>query len=397
MRDLLYLLERTAQNVIDSEYIDTTRKAWKAWMKSTTRPSYNFKPGEWSETWEPEKRYERGLALLKQEAGHALEILERGKMFLDRLRNDLLINKGLWSTGESPFKASSLQQTKKKVWQHLDAVRSILGEGESRIESLVGRADPAMGIFFEPEDLSSDRQFQYLLNALMDAVTYSAKAADSEISGKMFRHLSKMVKKFGDLDYIPYEPTELSIGRMKIVFADTPTTERDRRVMKGGREPTWRSGFISDLKEAFARIQQAKLEHLWYGILYVRPKQLAPENSYGVHFGVGATYHRQGDYITLYSDPGRLAPLILHELGHRYYYKFLSAHDRMNFDRWFGKVKATSTYGATVSAEDFAEVFSDYMARKDLTRDQIDRFKIVLGKTHRTEDRLASLLRVLTR
>ena len=141
-----------------------------------------------------------------------------------------------------------------------------------------------------------------------------------------------------------------------------------------------------DFKKAEDLIKRKKLGHLWYGLTYIRPKQLSPENKYGIHFGVGATYHRRGDLLTIYSDPGYLAALIVHELGHRYYYKFLSSKDRRHFDKWFGKVKATSSYGSSSSPEDFAEVFSDYVIGKDMDRNQIDRFKEVLGRTRRTEN-----------
>jgi len=162
-----------------------------------------------------------------------------------------------------------------------------------------------------------------------------------------------------------------------------------------GRHPRERASMSGYMKKAQALLNKSRLGHLWYGIVYVKPKSSRP-NPYGDEFGgVGGTYSRRGDYVTVNSEASSFIPkLMIHELGHRYYYKFMSKTDRGNFDRWFGKVPATSTYGSKATVEDFAEVFMDYViGKKNLDRDQIDRFKVVLGKKKRTEaaDRLQAM------
>jgi len=63
-------------------------------------------------------------------------------------------------------------------------------------------------------------------------------------------------------------------------------------------------------------------------------------------------------------------------------------------DRQYLAVAATSTYGSTHSAEDFSEVFAAYVKGKDLSRDQLERFKSVLGRKHRSA--LTVLVRAVT-
>jgi len=107
-----------------------------------------------------------------------------------------------------------------------------------------------------------------------------------------------------------------------------------------------------------------------------------------------ATYNRINDMLDLYSD-GIEAEHIVHELGHRYYYKYMNAEDRRNFSRFFKQVPATTSYGGTSSVEDFAEVFRSYVARKKMTKAQRHRFEQFLNRKNRSEsieDELRNLL-----
>mgnify|MGYP000558692605 CR=1 FL=1 len=57
--------------------------------------------------------------------------------------------------------------------------------------------------------------------------------------------------------------------------------------------------------------------------------------------------------------PG-LFKLIAHELGHRYYFRFMSQADRARFGILFGDVPAVSEYGGLNAEEDFAEALSAF-------------------------------------
>jgi len=69
----------------------------------------------------------------------------------------------------------------------------------------------------------------------------------------------------------------------------------------------------------------------------------------------GGHYLPNKDTIYIYQNPSPgITELVVHELGHRLYFRKLSAEDRANFDHYYGEVAAVSSYGAKASAEDFA-------------------------------------------
>lgn len=186
------------------------------------------------------------------------------------------------------------------------------------------------------------------------------------------------------------------------------------------------------------------MDHLWYGDVYVLPKDAAPPNHLGVDFGVGGTYNTNKDVVTVYADPKPfITELLVHELGHRYYYRFMRQKDRMRFSSMFNfktvkiidegvivevphnpdlmkelariatlretkrtnygttmyeylvpKPKwshfrklarrhnltpSTTKYGSTVPAEDFAEVFMSYVMGQNTDRAPVERLKYFLG------------------
>ena len=175
-----------------------------------------------------------------------------------------------------------------------------------------------------------------------------------------------------------------------MVFYDSPDNPARRSTQAHdsamARHPMDRLEYIRKLKETEALLKRRGLERVWYGQVSIEAPGRAPPNMHGASLGVGAVYMRQGDKVIVYNDPTPGLPrLIAHELGHRYYYKFMDNTDRERFSEWFGKVSATTSYGALVSSEDFAEVFADYVIGTDLTRDQIDRLKEFLGRKNRSE------------
>jgi hypothetical protein len=88
---------------------------------------------------------------------------------------------------------------------------------------------------------------------------------------------------------------------------------------------------------------------------------------------------------------------IVHELGHRYWYKHMSKRQREKFRAWFGDVPATTDYGSTNPEEDFAEAFADYVTGRDMTREQVDRFKSVLRDGDKVSRRESLIRRVMSK
>jgi hypothetical protein len=373
------------------------------------------------------KNEERLHKLILDECDKADAVLAEGQAYLDRLREDLLINKGLWTRTfhSSTYKPKTLTALKVKVVEELEHADAAIANARAKIRMWRLATHP------EERALQGDRRKETYEGTKEDYARVhrspvlwaeeGATGADGAISRKLLAYLSKALK--GDRTKAPgtlavgsSEPSKVALGKMDIFFKDTPMRGRQlkplgpkqsdidgfrvsdktgHRMGVMGRDPKDRAKYIRLLQKAQALLSKKGLAHLWQGRIFIEPPS-DKANPMGSDFGVGGSYSRRLDLITVHTNPSSyVVNLVIHEIGHKYWFKYMSAADRAHFSKWFGKVKATSHYGSTATWEDFAEVFESFVSGKDLTRDQIDRFKSVLGKTKRLEsirDRVSRLL-----
>ena len=116
-----------------------------------------------------------------------------------------------------------------------------------------------------------------------------------------------------------------------------------------------------------------------------------------------AKYFIRKDYIVVTNPPDEnLVDTIVHEVGHRYWFKYMTEEQRGRFESFIDLKKTendedkftvipVSTYGRTNIDEAFAEAFMHYVCNKDMTRDQIDSFKAVLKKAESEIDELVKM------
>jgi len=135
-----------------------------------------------------------------------------------------------------------------------------------------------------------------------------------------------------------------------------------------------------------------------------RLKQLMPEVFYGkvdllkktqqaknviklgdAHYDAAGFYHIQRDEIEMFSDSlkgdtaNNFTTTLIHELAHRYYFKFMDASSRQRWEHFFNDLRTDSAteYGKTNPSEDFAEAVlhyvygKGYMEKKDV-RDRLE-------------------------
>jgi len=158
-----------------------------------------------------------------------------------------------------------------------------------------------------------------------------------------------------------------------------------------------RSNVVKQMTKAQALLNKHHLGFLWYGkvIKYADKTYKAVYKDEPPLPGFGealAAYSRDADKVYLFSNDVR-APDIVHELGHRYWHKFLSSTDKHNFENWFGRIQAPSAYGATKATEEFPELFSSYVMGRwntnpylsALNKEQRQRFINFLGRKERLE------------
>lgn len=371
---------------IDAGWIAGIRKGWKREAAKAKR--YSGRVGD-------AKSIDFGA--LQRSAKGAIPALRSVQEYIRALRADLLTNKGFWTTEIDSPGTVSLQAMKAKAVAELDAAESAIGDGIYRVEFSSKVLTPGSGEYQldggmrRREAEGSLRGFQLYLNGIELSTDEAVDAADKAVSVRLLSHLTKVAKfAGGTIDFGSYEPDVVQLGRVRVVFADAPPSGMSPvdpafRRAGPGQEPrhlSARRGHIGRIKQAGEMLKRAGLDHLWYGEIVVMCAKCGGENQYGPRFTTGAHYHRKGDRVTVYEVSPRL---IAHELGHRHWYKFMDASERASFSKWFGQVKATSEYGTVASEEDFAEVFADYVDRKDLTRDQLDRLKAFLSGKRKLE------------
>ncbi len=119
-----------------------------------------------------------------------------------------------------------------------------------------------------------------------------------------------------------HEPTfsELDVYGMKIVFQDDTVMGADKKT------------YIRRFDEAYAGLKRKKLDKVWYGTVLVRCKDCGGVNSNGASFGVGGEYYHGANTIIVYARPTVfVVELLVHELGHRYWYKHMTSEQRARF------------------------------------------------------------------
>jgi hypothetical protein len=195
---------------------------------------------------------------------------------------------------------------------------------------------------------------------------------------------------------------EFSIGNLKAVILDPNVSLHEA------------SGYAKRLIEARALLKQKGFEKLWYGVLFVTsreyrqldPASLAAYKDYGYDTleSQAGTYHSGENIVKITAPPnGDLTRVIIHEMGHRYWYKFMTPGQRARFNdlvqtnsskqvrdypsgptdqEGFPKpVTPVSDYGKSTIEESFAEAFEHYVNEQDMNRDQLESFRSVLART----------------
>jgi hypothetical protein len=301
-------------------------------------------------------------------ANVCLAYLREGHDFLQRLTDDLMLNKGLWNRMEQ-------EGPKARVPWLLRVASGVLFQAQGDLQG--------------QHEFRLYRQEHEVVRSMLAAVSKAAREADDSVR-KLLHELETYVEAGGKAG-AALPPDVVNLGKVKVIFYDSLSNPADDLDYIGDRDavrdPASRKEYIKRFLQAKAFLDRRGLGFLWYGDIEVHP--LANSKPLPVGEGgevAGAMYVRQGDRIDIYDHPNNYIPrLLVHEIGHRFWFKFLTDENRHNFDKYFGKVPAVTEYGATLSQEDFAEVFTAYVWGKDMSRDQLERFKVVLGQKKRTE------------
>jgi hypothetical protein len=313
---------------------------------------------------------------------------------IDKLWEYLFYTKGLLPRGLS-WEGSIIEKLRVKIDEEIKAAARLLDDEISRVMAtrdamtpgtvsynLDQRQGPKWSVMgFYQRINPDDPKGAALVNLLPVTREVLAKVEDI-LSGKLLRAITAFLGKYSDSQ--PFENEEIlleyNIGRMKLVHNGGTDVFDRSQTRPDPADPRDLTKYIPYFQDAKALLDRRGFGGLWYGPVFINCPKCGGINPNGAHFGVGAHYWANHDHITMYQEPGPgITPLLIHELGHRYYFKFMDSGDRARFDSYFKEVAATSDYGATNPRDDFAEVFKDFVLGRDMTRDQIERFKAFLA------------------
>ena len=210
---------------------------------------------------------------------------------------------------------------------------------------------------------------------------------------------------------------DFNFGDMKVIIVDPEISIF---------ENSW---YVRRLREAQALIQQKGFSKIWRGTLFILSKnykQLSPadqaayaELGYKNLESQAGTYHSGADIIKITSPAqASLTNTLVHELGHRYWYKVMNPEQRARFnglvrtnpsektrdypsgpteDGVEKPVTPVSDYGASTIEEAFAEVFERYVTERDMNRDQLESFRSVLKTAGDAHARSIALMKFLSK
>jgi len=350
------------------------------------------------------------FAAKPKSAKEGIEALVKAEHFVQDLAKDLAYGKGFFQfmpKGKTRLQGMTalrdkVMSTLREVSDQLFDTRTLLelntklaevgsaefkknkGAFRKRLEQVAGGKDP--DAFFE----------SFAAGHARDALETAYKA----LSTKMFAALTKAISE-GQALQVDEIPREVSLGNAKLIFDDRPDSTKYAVQGVWERDPRAWKGYVREAERAKALLAAKGLSFLWYGPMIVQPYTAGTvKKPGGKSFQAAAAYGLRNDQVRIYQQSPGLGETIAHELGHRLWFKFMSAGDRARFASWFGEVPANSAYGSTHPEEDFAEVFRAYVDGNSLTREQVERFKAfvrVKGKKLReSEDRLAALVERLS-
>lgn len=298
--------------------------------------------------------------------------------YLNLMANDLLVTKGAWT------KTPQKKLGKERRWQ--GEVRDGLREAEAAAAKyLTLAADKTMWLHSSKGKKASAQELETLHSRTHEYVDKAVAQVHKALRG-VFKALS-MAQSYRAWKKQPFttqefEPKVVHIGKATVIFKGTPVGSPEAFADKSGSlhpsiHPKNRAEYLKRMKQALGYLEAKGLGWLTDIKVTIKPGKS----------GLLAYYYRESDTMGVTGRPSKgMVKSVIHELGHRYYFKHMSEQERRNFDKWFGTVPAVSGYGGTQPREDFAEVFAHWVLNRELTKAQHDRFReFMKGKRPRTE------------
>lgn len=328
---------------------------------------------------------------------------QTAERFVDRLVRDLMYTRGAWHNVADPDEEKKTGSSKRRILA--GKLQVALADLRSRAQHWRSQADfqktAIQSLESAPpewirrkiaEEHGGDRE------EWIAAVIQEMQAERGADMGAAFNRVAKAALAWqeqqiavGDLPRTALR--QFKVGDLTVTLNDDrhkgalPATmsERARNMLRHPEESE--EDVAGGLLLAQRALRHRGLSHVWHGEIRVEDEAAAFEflTPQGQQLKAAASYNIAADHVNVYemrrSNVG-FAHWILHELGHRHWFKVLTAGERAKFVDQFKAVKPVSDYGATQPSEDFAEAFAEYVLdRGRMDRDQIERLRPYLHKS----------------
>jgi hypothetical protein len=377
---------------LDRKWVTGVKKWWKQWVKEAVTASSQFTGVRNNPT--------------KRDLDKLLGFVTVGVDRIGSIRDDLYRNRGMLNmelTGNKKKDvrrgAKSLSELMTNLQAHVahstDEAISVLNDLRSKLEFAfsISTSEERAARFGDPWPPVR----RYGVNGDLTAWESSVEAGlpeEAERADKIMDFMFKKIREFVTAYDKNYDdsferldkPVEFTVHGVKVRavqgdFSLKNITKYKDRI----RHPMDITMGVKEIAKAYSFLKRAGFQNVWHGTILLKPDS-ARYSFVGAKSGVGykavGSYHSLGDVVSVMYNPKNMVDILIHELGHRYYYRCMGNRERHGFDRWFEKVQPVTSYGSENTAEDFAEVFTAYVAsvsgmhygKSKLTRDQAERF-----------------------
>ncbi len=156
-----------------------------------------------------------------------------------------------------------------------------------------------------------------LLDKVLEILRADAARLDKAIKTEEAIGINETKPAFEEPSY-----TQFELHGIKVVVDDTTVTHNEIKK------------YVGFLYEAYEKLKAKHLQKVWYGTVFIRCKDCGGVNyNTGKEGDVGGYFTIGPDVVTIFVRPSWfIVELMAHELGHRYWFKFMSPGQRGKFE-----------------------------------------------------------------
>ena len=334
---------RVADEVLTKQWVMGIRRTWLKLMKPKIR------------TWADVQR-----------------AIDQCRAFVRNLRDEVFY------TRRGPYTGTPTMTEGGKVDKLLKTLESEFLDARSRAKFF---EDVSKGVGLPGGQFTAEQAEQSLRawgNDFEDSLSAGIQGSLTTVLDKVLKLLREDAKRISEHDDFAdahgldrHQPNnafkQFDLNGVKVIVDDSKASAADIRY------------YIKLLDRAHQLLKKKGFGKVWYGEVFIQCEKCGGDNPYGAELGVGGHYRTGPDTISIFERPSKsVTELVVHELGHRWWFKHMKRENRLRFEDWISAgLVPVSVYGGKHHHEAFAEAFAWYTLGKSMTPQQVETFKQV--------------------